>query len=348
MTEGMRKMKRTKLITAVLIILAVIIATAGCAKNAQQNQPETNKTSKGKIAFVTFSTGVPYFEVGAAGAIETGKDLGYEVVYKGPASADSAAEIQIVNDIVSQGEVKAIVAACMDSSSIVPALKKARDAGITVVTWDLDCEPEGRDYYAGLMDLTIIGNAWIDSMVRSVGDSGQYAIIMATLTNEFMNKRIENMKEYAAEKYPHLELMTVESCDADPQKAYQISKDLLTKYPDLKCIATVSTEAFSSAAKAIEDEGKIGKVYVVGGLTPNLAKPAFKSGASLESVLWDPGKWAGFAVSVAAQVVEGKKFDKLGKVDIAGYPKAELVTPDTLYYYELLTFTPGNVDQYDF
>jgi len=340
--------KNAKIITAFLLVLVLITALVGCTKNAQQNQTETNKASKGKIAFVTFSSGVPYFEVSAAGAIKTGKDLGYEVVYKGPANADSAAEIQIINDIVNQGEVKAIVVACMDSSSIVPALKKAREAGITVITWDLDCEPEGRDYYAGLMDLTIIGNAWIDSMVRSSGDSGQYAIIMATLTNEFMNKRIENMKEYAAEKYPNLKLMTVESCDADPQKAYQISKDLIMKYPDLKCIATVSTEAFSSAAKAIEDEGKIGKVYVVGGLTPNLAKPAFKSGASLESVLWDPGKWAGFAVSVAAQVVEGKKFDQLGKVDITGYPKAELVTKDTLYYYELLTFTPNNVDQYDF
>ncbi len=340
-------MKKIKSIISILLVLALMFSIGGCAKDSTTDQTETEV--KGKIAFVTFSAGVPYFEVGAAGAIEAGEALGYEVVYKGPAEADSAAEIQIINDLISQGEVDAIVAACMDSSSIVPSLKKAREAGIKVVTWDLDCEPEGRDYYAGLMDLVILGNAWVDSMVRSIGDSGQYAIIAATLTNEFMSSRIENMKEYAAEKYPDLELVTVESCDADPQKAYQISKDLITTYPDLKCIATISTEAFGSAAKAIEDEGKIGEIYVVGGITPSLAKSSFESGAALESVLWDPGKWAGFAVTIAAQLVEGKTYNtELGKVDIPGYPEAELVSADTLYYYELLTFTPDNVDQYDF
>ena len=105
---------------------------------------------------------------------------------------------------------------------------------------------------------------------------------------------------------------------------------------------------FACAAKAVEDDGKSGKIYVVGGLTPNLAKPAFKSGASKEAVLWDPGKWAGFGVTVAAQLIEGKTFDKVGKVDIPGYPKAELFEPGILYYHELLTFTPENVEQYKF
>ncbi|ABI67761.1 putative sugar ABC transporter, substrate-binding protein [Syntrophomonas wolfei subsp. wolfei str. Goettingen G311] len=349
-------MKKSRFFIAVLLIWAMSLSVFGCSKEDSATTGDAKKAetgekapaTKGKIAFVTFATGVPYFEIGAAGAKQAGQALGYEVVYKGPAKADSAAEIQIINDLVTQGEVKAIVVACMDSKSIIPALKKAREADIKVVTWDLDCEPEGRDCYAGLMDLVVMGNEWIESMVRSVGDEGEYAIVMATLTNEFMNKRIDNMKKYAAEKYPKLKLVAVESCDADPQKAYQISKDLLTKYPNLKCIATSSTEAFSSAAKAIEDDGKIGQVYVVGGLTPNLAKPAFKSGAAKEAVLWDPGKWAGFGVTIATQLIEGKTFDKVGKVEITGFPKAELFAPGILYYHELLTFTPENVDRYDF
>lgn len=313
-----------------------------------EGSDEQSTEKKGTIGFVTFATGVPYFEVAAKGAIEAGKELGYEVLYKGPASADSTEQIKIIDDLVNAGEVDALVVACMDSSSIVPALKRAREEGIKVVTWDLDSEKEGRDIYAGLMDLVEMGKVWIDSMVRTVGESGEYAIITATLTNEFMTKRVDIMKEYAAEEYPDLELVAVESCDADPQKAYQIAKDLITKYPDLKCITTSSTEAFSSAAKAIEDEGMIGKIYVVGGLTPELAKPAFESGAAIESVLWDPGKWAAFGVTIASELVEGKAFNEVGKVDIPGYPEAEQISDDTIYYHELLVFTPENVDDYDF
>lgn len=198
------------------------------------------------------------------------------------------------------------------------------------------------------MDLVLMGNQWIDSMVRAVGEEGQYAIITATLTNEFMAKRTEEMEAYAKEKYPNLELVAIESCDADPQKAYQISKDLIAKYPDIKCLVTSATEAFSSGAKAIEDEGKIGDIYVVGGITPNLAKPAFESGAAKESVMWDPGEWAGFAVKVASEILEGKSYEKVGKVDIEGYPEAELAKEGILYYNNLITFTPENVDDYDF
>lgn len=340
----MNKIRKTKPIILLLLVLVMTIGCGGCSKKPAN----VGEKTKGKIAFVPFSIGIPYFKVGAEGAKKAGEDLGYEVIVKGPAEADPAKQIEIIDDLVSQGEIDGLVVACMDSSSIVPSLKKAREAGIKVITWDLDCEKEGRDYYAGLMNLEILGNEWIDSMVRSIGDSGQYAIIIANLTNEFMNNRVENMRKYAEETYPNLDLVTIESCDADPQKAYQISKDLMIKYPALKCIATVSTEAYSSAAKAIEDEDKIGEIYVTGGLTPNLAKPAFESGAAEESVLWDPGKWAGFGVTVAAQVIEGKEFKELGKVDISGYPEAELIEPDVFYYHELLRFTPDNVDEYDF
>jgi rhamnose transport system substrate-binding protein len=339
-------MKVFKLVLTGFLSLVLLLTAVSCSNSSSTTS--STSTTKGKIAFVTFATGIPYFEVAAAGAEAAGKALGYDVVYKGPAQADSAGEIQIINDLVSQGEVKAIVATCMDSSSIVPALKKARAAGIKVVMWDLDCDKDGRDFYAGLMDLVLMGNEWIDSMVKTIGDSGEYAIVAATLTNQAMADRVDNMKKYAAQKYPNLKLVSIEDCNADPQKAYQIAMDLMTKYPNLKCICTSSTEAFSSGAKAIQDAGKIGKVYVAGGITPSQVKPAFESGAAKEAVLWDPGKWAGFAVTIAAQLVEGKTFTKIGPVNITGYPKAELFSVDTFYYHELITFTPDNVNQYNY
>lgn len=130
-------MKKRMLLLLMLVFTLIITS---CGKNAEMPSGD----SKGKIAFVPFASGVPYFEVAAEGAKKSGEELGYEVIYKAPAKADSAEQIQIINDFVSQGEIDALVVACLDSSSIVPALKKAREAGIKVVTWDLDSEEEGR------------------------------------------------------------------------------------------------------------------------------------------------------------------------------------------------------------
>lgn len=339
-------MKSAKKVMALVLCFSFLLLSA-CQKEETKGE-KTQGKEKIKIAYVAPNLGTPYFKIGAEGAEAKGKELGYEITCVGPASEDASEQSQMIEDLVNKGEVNAMVVACLDSSSPVPALKKARDAGIKVVTWDLDCEPEGRDCYAGLMDLVMMGNDWVDSMVRTIGEKGQYAIITATTTNEFMNKRIENMKEYAAEKYPDLELLTVESCDADTQKAYQISQDLITKYPDMKCILTVSTEAYTAAAKVVEDENKIGDVYVAGGVMPSMAKSAFESGAAEESVLWDPGQWAGFAVEVAGQLVEGKTFKEGQDADIKGFDNVEVVSSDMMYYHELLTFTKDNVDDYDF
>lgn len=332
----------------VALLCFCMIGMTACQSKEDEGKKEETKEDAIKIAYVAPNLGTPYFAIGADGAEEKGEELGYEVTSVGPATEDAAEQSQMIEDLVNQGDVDAMVVACLDSSSPVPALKKAREAGIKVVTWDLDCEAEGRDCYAGLMDLVLMGNDWVDSMVRTIGEEGQYAIITATTTNEFMNERIENMKAYAAEKYPNLELLTVESCDADTQKAYQISQDLITRYPDMKCILTVSTEAYTSAAKVIEDTGKVGEVYVAGGVMPSMAKSAFESGAAEESVLWDPGQWAGFAVEVAGQLVEGKEFVVGEDPEIPGFENAEVVSEDMLYYHELMTFTKDNVDDYDF
>lgn len=337
-------------IVAVLLGLCLLSASA-CSKAEVKDESTAEKTKgeeKIKIAFVAPNLGTPYFKIGAEGAKAKAEELGYEIKCVGPSSEDAAEQSQLIEDLVTQGEIQAMVVACMDSSSPVPALKKARDEGIKVVTWDLDSEPEGRDCYAGLMDLVLMGNDWVDSMVRTIGDEGQYAIITATTTNEFMNKRIENMKEYAKEKYPKLELLTVESCDADTQKAYQISKDLITKYPDMKCILTVATEAYTAAAKVIEDENKIGEVYVAGGVMPSMAKSAFESGAAKESVLWDPGQWAGFATEIAGMLAEGKTIKAGEELKVPGFDDVEVVSDDTVYYHELMTFTKDNVNDYDF
>ncbi len=224
-------MKTKKGIALAALLGLSLFAFTACG-NGEQPATDGGETAdantpaetKGTIAYVVPSAGTPYYETGAQGAQEYGEQLGYEVVVKGPANADTAEQIQIIEDLINQGEVDAMVVACQDSSSTVPALKKAREAGIKVVTWDLDCEADGRDVYAGVMDLVEMGNYWVDSMVRTIGEEGQYAIITATMTNEFMNSRIENMKAYAAENYPGLELSPWNPATPTPRKPIRSPK----------------------------------------------------------------------------------------------------------------------------
>lgn len=352
---------KKRLISIVLSALLVLSASAcaatpeasGTTEKPAESAAESGAESagaatdkKGKIAVVTYVSSAPYFSVGKEQTIATGEKLGYEVIWTGTPEVDTPGLIDIVSNLIEQN-VDAICLASGDTSSVVPICQKAREKGIKVVSFDLDIDKEGRDAYAGLMDLTELGVPMIESVVKSIGDSGEYAIVTGVLTNEFLKARIELCEAYAKEKYPNLKLVTVEGGDSDPQKAYAVTKNILTAYPDVKAIVSNVSDSLGAVASAIEDSGKLGEVYACGMSTPNLAKPAMESGACTNAFLWDPAKWQSWAVTLAAALVEGKDLPE-GKLDLDGFPQAEKVSEDTYYYYETFEFTPENIKDFDF
>ena len=268
------------------------------------------------------------------------------MIWTGTTEVDTPGLISIIENLIEQ-KVDAICLASGDTTSVVPVCQKAMEAGIKVVTFDLDIDPEGRDAYAGLMDLSELGIPQVESIVASIGEEGKVAIVTGVLTNELLQKRIEYCKQYAAEKYPGLEFVTVESMDEDAEKCYEVAMNIMTAYPEVTAIMSNVSTGVGPISSAIEDAGKIGEVYACGQSTPNLAKPGMASGACVNAVLWDTAKWQSWAVTLAANLVEGVDMP-VGKLNIEGFPEGERLEDNIFYYYETFTFTPENINDFDF
>ena len=327
-----------KKLIALALILVFVLGIASFA-NA-----ETEK--KGTIAVVCYVTSAPYFSFGEATAKATGEALGYDVIWTGTTEVDTPGLITIIDNLIEQ-EVDAICIASGDTTSVVPVCQKAREKGIKVVSFDLDIDAEGRDAYAGLMDLSELGIPQVESIVDSIGEEGKVAIVTGVLTNELLQKRIEYCVSYAAEKYPGLEFVTTESMDEDAEKCYEVAMNIMTAYPEVTAIMSNVSTGVGPISAAIEDAGKIGEVYACGQSTPNLAKPGMESGACVSAILWDVAKWQAWAVTLAANLVEGVELP-MGPLSIEGFDGAERVAEDIYYYYETFTFTPENINDYDF
>ena len=326
-------------------------------KEAQEDESgktiQNEVTNQVDIAFVTYSTGIPYFDNAWEGAYEAAKSLGLSIGYYGPASNDTAGEIEILDALITKG-VKGIVVTCMDSEAVTPTLKKARDAGIIVVTWDLDISnPEGRDYFVNLCSNEVMAEFMMDVMYKSysevLGDSFEYAIITSSLTSEQMVARANYMVEYAKKTYPGLIFVGMESGEGDAQKNYNAAVSLMQANPDLKVIMSNASDALGPIAEAIAAEGRIGEIYGAGMTTPNLAKPGFESGAVLGGcMLWSPAKWADFAVHVIDGVFNGEVYGKDKELNIEGFPDAYMVSDDEFWYMELQEYTSENIGEFDF
>ena len=327
-----------KKLVAIILTLVLVLGLAAVAS------AETEK--KGTIAVVCYVTSAPYFSFGEATAKATGEALGYDVIWTGTTEVDTPGLISIIENLIEQ-EVDAICIASGDTTSVVPVCQKAREKGIKVVSFDLDIDAEGRDAYAGLMDLSELGIPQVESIVDSIGEEGKVAIVTGVLTNELLQKRIDYCISYAAEKYPGLEFVTIESMDEDAEKCYEVAMNIMTAYPEVTAIMSNVSTGVGPISAAIEDAGKIGEVYACGQSTPNLAKPGMESGACVSAILWDVAKWQAWAVTLAANLVEGVELP-MGALEIEGFEGAERFAEDIYYYYETFTFTPENINEYDF
>lgn len=97
-----------------------------------------------KIGLVVKSLGNGFFEAANKGAQEAAKDLGgVQVIYTGPTSTTAEGQIEVINSLTAQG-VDAIAISANDPDAVVPALKKAAQRGIKVISWDSGVAKAGR------------------------------------------------------------------------------------------------------------------------------------------------------------------------------------------------------------
>lgn len=115
--------------------LAVMVSAAGMA-DAQDK--------KYKFALVPKAMNNPFFDLARDGCKKAEAELAdVECLYIGPGEHTEAEQVQIVQDLVTQG-VSGIAVSPSNAAAMAGALKAAKDAGIPTLTWDADLLPEDK------------------------------------------------------------------------------------------------------------------------------------------------------------------------------------------------------------
>lgn len=338
--------KNLRKILAASIVGAVVTTglLTGCGSKASTTS--SNSSAKKTIAMVPKVMGSPYFDIAADGAKAAGSDLGVDIIYTGPTSADAAQQVNIIQDLITK-KVDAIAVAPNDPSAVAPILKKAKEAGIKVLTYDSDAATDAREIFVDQVSAESLGRHIMDNVAAQMNNEGEFAILTASLTASNQNTWIKWMKAQLEEKYPNIKLDTIAPSEEDQQKALSQTQNLVKAYPNLKVIAALSTVAEPGAAQAIEQMGMSGKVKLVGLATPSGMKQFLKSGSAQSATLWDPKKLGYLTVSVAKDLLDGKTPSDGQDIKNVGKVKYNADNKEVIMG-EPLDFTKDNVDQYDF
>ena len=129
-----------KRILATIMAAMMVFSLAACGSVDKQNdtakddkKTEDKKEDGYTIAVVPKMTSIAWFQRMEVGVKEYAKETGEDVFYTGPSEGDGALQAQVIEDLISQ-KVDAICVVPFSTESLEPVLKKAREAGIVVIS----------------------------------------------------------------------------------------------------------------------------------------------------------------------------------------------------------------------
>ncbi len=322
---------------AVLTILAVLRPAQASLGKGSNRRITVGVMPKAK--------GDPYFISCRIGAEQAARAENVELLWDGPTGLDAAKQNEVVEGWITRG-VDAISVAVENGPGISGVLRKARERGIKVTTWDADAEPDARDYFLDQATPRDIGVTLADEAARIMGQAGELAIVTGALSAANQNQWIGFIKEQLAAKYPAMKLVAVRPSDDDRDKAFSETQTLMKVYPDLRVVVVISAPAVPGAGEAVKQAGS-NQVKVIGLSLPNLCKPYVHGGQVEAVVLWKTGDLGYLAVTAPAALVRGtfplgaSKFPagRLGDLRVQG--------KDVILGKPFI-FRKDNIDQFNF
>ena len=146
--------------------------------------------------------GMPWFNRMGEGVVEAGKAFGVNASQVGPSSTDAPQQVKIIEDLIAR-KVNAITIVPNDANVLEPVFKKARDAGIVVLTNESPGQPSAN------WDIEIIDNEkfaaeYVEHMAKRMGGKGGYVIYVGSLTVPQHNLWADLLVKYQKEHYPDM------------------------------------------------------------------------------------------------------------------------------------------------
>jgi len=313
-----------KKLVSIMLVAAMAVSVLEAPASFAAPVSETEATGEGfTIVVMPKLVSIPYFAAAGEGAVQAGKDLGVNVIYNGPTTADAAQQVQMLEDYITQG-VNAICVAPNDAAAMTSVLQKAKDKGIMVLDWDTQADPNLVDASIHNIDDKTFGEHMMQELVAAMGtEEGEWAIVTGGLSAENLNTWIKYATEYAEVTYPGLKLVADPIPSNESQdEAFTVTQDLIKTYPELKGILGMSTPTGPGCGLAIQQMGLQDEVSLVANAIEADVQDVLADGSLDCGCLWDCNKLGYLTVCVAKALLNGTEL--ADGVEIEGWGAIEV------------------------
>jgi ribose transport system substrate-binding protein len=253
-----------------------------------------------RMAFIQFMphTVPAAWSTGIAEVLDTQGNIGYELL-DGQGRPD--VQISLMENLINQG-VNAIFLQPVDSVALGPSIAAAREAGIPVITLNIDAvEPHAvhveMNHFFGAV---AIGQ----KMGEMMGGSGKVAILNAPPGIIIRDQRTNGFIE-GLSAYPDIEVVADQSADWDRRKAQEVLSAILAANPDVTGVYGVNDSMALGAVDVAKANGNLSDMIIFGNDGEIAALESIEAGELTGTQYTDVYQQGRFAAAIASALATG-------------------------------------------
>jgi ribose transport system substrate-binding protein len=293
-----------------ILVSAVVLTLFGGVACRSSGDDRGAARSRLRIAVIPMGTTHEFWKSVHAGALTAARELGVEILWKGPLKEDDRNDqVQIVETLSGAG-VDAIVLSPLDDRALLRPVADARRAGIPTVVFNSALQGDEHvafistdNYQGGVMAARAMG--------RLTGGRGRLILIRLKEGVEGTTKREEGFLETLRAEFPEIAVLSDNQyAGTSTEMAYQTMENLLSRFTGVDAVFTPNESTTFGALRALQDHGLAGKVVHVGfdasaKLIEALAKREVRG-----LVLQDPFAMGYLSLKTAVAHLRGEPYEK--------------------------------------
>lgn len=300
---------RTKNLVALLLVFSILMLTA--CSGEKKSSGEASSSGSGDSNQIKI--GVSYqnlqneYIVNVQKAVQAqAKSAGVKLI-EADGQGKSEKQISQVENFITQG-VNAIILNPFDKNGAAAAVEKAKAAGIPIITLtavvanqdQVTAHVGSNDEEAGVIEMKQIA--------QLLNGKGKIAVIHGPFGHSAEVGRTKGIKQVLKD-YPDIKVVSEQTANWSREEALNLVENWLQTLK-LDAIVAQNDEMALGALKAVEANGKFGKIKIIGIDAIPDALDSVKNGKLDGSVFQDAKGQGATAVDVAIKAAKGEKVEK--------------------------------------
>ena len=307
--------------------LCLSLALAACAKKSS-DAPGPREAKTLQIAVIPKGTTHEFWKSIHAGAVQAARELGVDVIWKGPQKEDDRAQqITVVEDFISRG-VDGIVLAPLDDRALMRPVQDAAREGIPVVI--IDSGLQGSDYVSYVATDNYRGGVLAARRLGGLLEGqGRIFVIRYQEGSASTTQREAGFLDTVAAEFPGLDILVKDQyAGATTETAYQLAENLISRFPDVEGVFAPNESSTFGTLRALQETRLAGKVVFVGfDSSPKLVQ-GLRDGDIQGLVIQNPAKMGYLGVKAIVAHLRGEPVEKVVDTGVVLATRENMDSPE--------------------